>query len=553
LSGAEAARRRKEVAPEGAALPSVDKDVDAKGLKKADRPSEIDAGRKLRGGPEVTVKSQVIVQPPVGSREPIPEAPTQSEPKKPSKEAYLTLLMETVIADPHILLNKSRLSKSLTSIESQLNREDYMRFSVRIRESLLKPRNFLEKITNYLFPKWFAKGRVKAVCKRLARSVKGKEPIDDHLVKFVADNFHSGIITFATSLNKRAYKKYSGELVKAARSAPRSRVVKKMARPRLQSSEKVLDGHVITLEDLQNKSMAPAFDMALIKPGAQIRIGTSIYTIESKLGAGGFATAFKVVDSDNNAFAVKLFDIFDKTKESDMLTEFNLQKELANKNIAEVYNIAKSDGFYMILMEYVEGETLTKAIKGGGFGPKQFNQLVEGLSDALSYLHEKGIYHLDIKLENILIKPDGTIKLIDFGISIKTSDDGQSGSNEELYGQRVGTLAYMSPEVIKGGIKKGLLSKADAYAMGVVLLKGMFNGKDGRDWLKAKGKWKKINRMPYYERANTIADAHYQYAKTLPDGPEKDSILALLNADPSKRPEIKNLAIMMAKGETNAR
>jgi predicted Ser/Thr protein kinase len=136
--------------------------------------------------------------------------------------------------------------------------------------------------------------------------------------------------------------------------------------------------------------------------------------------------------------------------------------KLNHPNIVTVHDFGTSGGFYYLLMEYVNGVNLRKAMKAG-VKPEQAMLLVPRICEALQFAHDHGVLHRDIKPENILLDTTGTPKLADFGIAKMA---GENAGGLTLSGAALGTAAYMAPEQIE---KPATVDhRADIYSLGVV-------------------------------------------------------------------------------------
>ena len=136
--------------------------------------------------------------------------------------------------------------------------------------------------------------------------------------------------------------------------------------------------------------------------------------------------------------------------------------KLHHPNIVTVFDFGESGGFFYLLMEFVNGVNLRKAMQSG-VKPEQAMLLVPKICEALQFAHDHGVLHRDIKPENILLDTTGTPKLADFGIA-KLADDKNSGLT--LSGAALGTVSYMAPEQIE---KPATVDhRADIYSLGVV-------------------------------------------------------------------------------------
>jgi serine/threonine protein kinase len=151
--------------------------------------------------------------------------------------------------------------------------------------------------------------------------------------------------------------------------------------------------------------------------------------------------------------------------------EAEVLASLNHPNIAQIYGVAESDSVLALVMELVEGETLRDLLKRGPLADRSLevaNQVLEALRAA----HRAGIVHRDLKPANIMIRVDGYVKILDFGIAkrIPASPPLQTESTltleVSLAGQVLGTVAYMSPEQILG---QGVDQRSDLFAFGVIL------------------------------------------------------------------------------------
>ena len=159
------------------------------------------------------------------------------------------------------------------------------------------------------------------------------------------------------------------------------------------------------------------------------------------------------------------------------LTEARAIAELDHPNIVNVYDVGKENGYYFIVMSFIEGQTLSSLLKKQKILPiSQVLDLFDGVLQGLAAAHAKGIIHRDIKPSNILINPQGQPKLVDFGIAKKVDKDTGSTKTTEL----AGTAYFIAPEQALG---RRLDIRADLYSIGASMyyvLTGQFpyNGKN---------------------------------------------------------------------------
>ena len=143
-------------------------------------------------------------------------------------------------------------------------------------------------------------------------------------------------------------------------------------------------------------------------------------------------------------------------------TEAEAAAQLRHPNIVQVYDIGLRDGLPFFAMELVEGGSLTTRLREGVLRPREAAELVGSIARAVQHAHEAGIVHRDLKPCNILLMPDGTPKVADFGLAKRL--DVEVGQTRA--GALLGTPGYMAPEQAAG---EAVGPAADIYALGVIL------------------------------------------------------------------------------------
>ncbi len=193
------------------------------------------------------------------------------------------------------------------------------------------------------------------------------------------------------------------------------------------------------------------------------------YTIERKIGSGGMGSVFSAIDSNtgrrvalkkmNNSVAC--YPVYREL----FISEVEALKKMRSNNVVHILGEPYKDteGNLCIPMEFIEGETISQRIHGcGPYTEDEAKELMCKILDAFTYIHNQGCIHRDIKPSNIMIRPNGSICIIDFGIA----KDAKIGSTGHTVGTIIGTDGYMSPEQV-GGLN--IDTRTDIYSLGCVL------------------------------------------------------------------------------------
>jgi eukaryotic-like serine/threonine-protein kinase len=192
------------------------------------------------------------------------------------------------------------------------------------------------------------------------------------------------------------------------------------------------------------------------------------YLIERPLARGGMADVFLARDTQlDRQVAIKvLFPEF--ARDPSFVERFRREAQnaamLNHANIVSVYDYGQQEGTYFIVMEYVEGQSLREILRSQGrLAPMEAARIAAEIAAALDFAHRHGVVHRDIKPGNVLLTPQGQVRVADFGIAANPTD---AESGLTATGAVVGTATYFSPEQAQGYQVDG---RTDVYALGVVL------------------------------------------------------------------------------------
>ena len=217
------------------------------------------------------------------------------------------------------------------------------------------------------------------------------------------------------------------------------------------------------------------------------RIGP--YEITAPLGEGGMGVVYRATDPKlRREVAIKVLpEAF--AGDADRLARFEREAQvlaqLQHPNIASIYGLEESSGVRALVMELVEGEDLAERMKRGSVALEEAISIARQIAEALEAAHDKGIVHRDLKPANVKLTPEGTVKVLDFGLAKAMDPPAGSASAADLarsptlmnsptmtaahgtqLGVILGTAAYMAPEQARGS---AVDKRADIWALGVVL------------------------------------------------------------------------------------
>jgi Serine/threonine protein kinase len=197
-------------------------------------------------------------------------------------------------------------------------------------------------------------------------------------------------------------------------------------------------------------------------------LNISHYRILQKLGSGGSAEIFLAEDANlKRKVALKLLHRH-LTADKEKLERFRQEAQWAcilnHPNILTIYEVGEQDGVHFIVTEYVEGETLRQALTRR-LPLSTVLDIAIGIASGLAAAHEAWIVHRDVKPENIMLRPDGYVKILDFGVAKLTQSLSVSRVRTEPR-MLLGTLQYMAPEQLRA---EGVDPRTDIWGLGSIL------------------------------------------------------------------------------------
>ncbi len=228
------------------------------------------------------------------------------------------------------------------------------------------------------------------------------------------------------------------------------------------------------------------------------------YQIQRELGRGGMGEVFLATDSRlDRQVAIKALPAH-LAQDPDRLARFQREAKvlasLNHPNVGAIYGLEEANGHQYLILEFIEGETLADRLISGAIPVDESLSIARQIAEALEVAHEKGVVHRDLKPGNVMVTPEGVVKVLDFGLA-RTAEGAPSTTNSPaapesptlpvhsptIPGAIMGTAGYMSPEQARG---KPVDKRSDIFSFGCVLYemltgRGPFSGETVTDSLGA--------------------------------------------------------------------
>ena len=208
-----------------------------------------------------------------------------------------------------------------------------------------------------------------------------------------------------------------------------------------------------------------------------LRIGARLgpYEIVAPVGAGGMGEVYRARDDRlRREVAIKVLTSTGaaKSEQERILGEARAASRLKHPGIVTIYDVGESGGQPFIVMELIEGRPLREMVAAGRIEIRAALRIGAGLAEALAAAHAAGVIHGDVKPHNVIVQPDGRVKLLDFGIARRMQQETVTRTLRSVTRtipgaiEIAGTFAYMAPEQLRGETPD---ARSDMYALGTLL------------------------------------------------------------------------------------
>jgi serine/threonine-protein kinase len=215
-------------------------------------------------------------------------------------------------------------------------------------------------------------------------------------------------------------------------------------------------------------------DPTVTQPAGAARFGP--YRVVAALGAGGMGVVYRARDERlERDVALKVLPpgfLSNETARERFRREARALSQLNHPHICTIYDAGEANGQIYIAMECIEGQPLSALIRNGALAAATVVRYALQVADAMDHAHDRGILHRDLKSSNIMVTPEGRIKVLDFGLAKRMGENSsaetapEAGAHLTEAGALVGTIAYMAPEVLQGAPAD---ARSDIWALGVIL------------------------------------------------------------------------------------
>ena len=218
---------------------------------------------------------------------------------------------------------------------------------------------------------------------------------------------------------------------------------------------------------------SPVAGLLGTEPGAPL-IGKMVghYRVEHRLGSGGMGVVYAARDLDLDRLVALKFVFSDVVDAQDQLRgEAQRASRLNHPNVCTIHEVGASDGMTYFVMEHVSGRTLSALIAEHPLPLENLLNYGSQMAEALAHAHAHGLIHRDLKSSNVMVTPEGRVKVLDFGLACpappqRVSEVSQSRKELSREEPIAGTLPYMAPELLRA---QPADARSDVWALGVVL------------------------------------------------------------------------------------